>query len=505
MSLLQMSFAGAVMILAIIVIRALAINLLPKKTFLVLWGIAVVRLLLPFSIPSTLSVYSLIGNPTPVVNSIKGPQTFTTLPSDIYGQTVIPDNISNTVNPVPVWAVIWVAGVLVCALVFSVAYWKCRQEFQTSLPVDNSFIRNWLNEHRLKRPIFIRQSNRFSAPLTYGIFRPVILMPTSTDWGNTRSLQYVLAHEYVHIRRFDSITKLVLIVVLCVHWFNPLVWAMYILANRDIELSCDEAVIRHFGENTKAAYAWSLISMEETRSGLTPLCNNFNKNAIEERITAIMKIRKVSMLSLVLALALVVGVTTGFATSAASAGDDGREVSIDELDLRVGDEIPGVKVTENSTKFVDIAELNLAVGDEIPGVKVTENSTQFVDIAELNLAVGDEIAGVKMIEDANVSELATNGDAVVSLAPNAEMSIGKIAEGEGKTITVSITSLHSAEIEVCVSSLDGEASYSETVTFGTDGGSDTVAIQIRESGEYALSVKNTSAANADFSLSYIIR
>ncbi|MCM1026033.1 MAG: hypothetical protein NC432_06335 [Roseburia sp.] len=188
MSLLQMSFAGTVMILAIIVIRALAINLLPKKTFLVLWGIAVARLLLPFCIPSAFSVYSLIGNPAPVVNSVKGPQTAVTLPSDIYGQTVIPDNISNTVPPVSAWTVVWGAGVLVCALVFAVAYRKCQQEFQTSLPVDNGFIQSWLNEHRLKHPISIRQTNRFSAPLTYGIFRPVILMPTSTDWENTKSL-----------------------------------------------------------------------------------------------------------------------------------------------------------------------------------------------------------------------------------------------------------------------------------------------------------------------------
>ena len=74
MSLLQMSFTGAVVILAIIVIRALAINLLPKKTFLVLWGIAVMRRLLPFSIPSAFSVYSLIGSHTPAVNPAKGPQ-----------------------------------------------------------------------------------------------------------------------------------------------------------------------------------------------------------------------------------------------------------------------------------------------------------------------------------------------------------------------------------------------------------------------------------------------
>ncbi len=321
MSLLQMSFAGAVMILANIVIRALAINLLPKKTFSALWGIAVVRLLLPFSLPSAFSVYSLIGNHTPAVNPAKVPQAAVMLPGDVNRQMVMHGYVSNTVIPVSVWMIVWAAGALVCALVFTIAYWKCQQEFQTSLPIDNGFFQSWLKTHRLKRPISIRQSSRFSAPLTYGIFRPVILMPTSTEWENTNALQYVLAHEYMHIRRFDSFTKLVLIAVLCVHWFNPLVWAMYILANRDIELSCDEAVVRLFGENMKAAYARSLISMEETRSSLAPLCNNFNRNPIEERITAIMKYKKTSIFSLALALALVFGTITTFATSAQQASD----------------------------------------------------------------------------------------------------------------------------------------------------------------------------------------
>ena len=317
MSLLQMSFAGAVMILAIIVIRALAITFLPKKTFLALWGIAVMRLLLPFSLPSVFSVYSLIGNHIPMTAPAKVQQAFEVLLPEISGQmATMPGGISNTASPISVWTIIWGIGALVCALVFAIAYWKCCQEFQTSLPVDNDFIKGWLSSHQLKREISIRQSSRFSVPLTYGVLRPVILTPTSTDWENTKALQYVFAHEYVHIRRFDSITKLVLITGLCVHWFNPLVWAMYVLANRDIELSCDEAVVRLFGENTKAAYARSLISMEETRSGLTPLCNNFNKNAIEERITAIMKMKKTSVFSLVLALFLVFGVTTAFATSA---------------------------------------------------------------------------------------------------------------------------------------------------------------------------------------------
>ena len=357
MSLLQMSFAGAVMILAIIVIRALAVNLLPKKTFLALWGIAVARLLLPFSVPSAFSVYSLIGNHTPAVPTTKGPQAVGMLPTEIAGQmATMPGNISNAASSISVWVIVWAVGVLACALVFAIAYWKCRQEFQTSLPIDNGFIQNWLKSHRLKRSISVRQSSRFSAPLTYGVFRPVILLPMSTEWENTKALQYVLAHEYVHIRRFDSITKLVLIAVLCVHWFNPLVWAMYILANRDIELSCDEAVVRLFGENTRAAYARTLISMEETRSGLTPLCNNFNKNAIEERITAIMKMKKTSMFSLVLAVALIVGVTTVFATSAfaSSAKESEKQANILELAPSSNEQI--------IEKSIDVADSNNTAG-----------------------------------------------------------------------------------------------------------------------------------------------
>jgi len=144
-------------------------------------------------------------------------------------------------------------------------------------------------------------------------------MPKTTDWGDEETLTYVLGHEYVHIRRFDTVTKLVLTSALCIHWFNPMVWIMYVLANRDIELSCDEAVIHGFGERTKSAYAMTLIRMEEMRSGLSPLCNHFSKNAIEERIVAIMKIKRASLVGLFAAIGLVVGVTMAFATSAQAA------------------------------------------------------------------------------------------------------------------------------------------------------------------------------------------
>lgn len=329
MSLLHMSFAGAVMILVVTVIRALVIYRVPKKTFMVLWGITLARLLIPFSAPSAFSVYTFLGKKEPVI-SIVGDTAVTTFgPAIQEGQmTTAPNYISHSEVAVPIWAIIWAIGALICAVVFSITYWKCYKEFQTSLPIDNDFTRNWLSSHHIKRSIQIRQSELVSAPLTFGILRPVILMPKTTDWNDEKTLQYVLEHEFVHIRRFDTITKLILLIALCVHWFNPFVWVMYVLANRDIELSCDETVLHVFGENTKASYARTLIGMEEIKSGITPLCNNFSKNALEERMTAIMKTKKSTVLSIALAVLIVAGTATAFATSAKVEDDKANSTTL---------------------------------------------------------------------------------------------------------------------------------------------------------------------------------
>ena len=110
-------------------------------------------------------------------------------------------------------------------------------------------------------------AGRISSPLTFGVLRPVILVPKKTDWTDETALRYVLEHEFVHIQRFDVLSKLLLIAAVCVHWFNPLVWVMYVLANRDLELSCGETVLRRFGGDIRAAYARVLIRMEAASGG----------------------------------------------------------------------------------------------------------------------------------------------------------------------------------------------------------------------------------------------
>lgn len=318
MKLLQMSLAGGVMILVITVIRALAIERLPKKTFLALWAAVLARLLAPVSLPSALSIYSLLARRAPAAAEWTAVPALPALPAETgaAAAAAAQQTASAPAAQPPVWTIVWAVGAAVCAVVFAAAYGRCCREFRASFPVENDVTRRWLQSHPLRRTIAIRQSGRISSPLTFGVLRPVILMPKKTDWTDETALRYVLEHEFVHIQRFDVLSKLLLIAAVCVHWFNPLVWVMYVLANRDLELSCDETVLRRFGGDVRAAYARVLIRMEAARGGFAPLCNHFGKNAIEERITAIMKTKRITIVSLGLAALLVAGTVTVFATSA---------------------------------------------------------------------------------------------------------------------------------------------------------------------------------------------
>jgi len=345
MDLLQMSFSGAVMILAVTVVRALTMHRLPKRTFLALWGVVLARLLLPFSLPSMFSVYSLLEKAVSRFASAPRAQPVPVPMVSVGRAAGIPQSAA-ALSP---WRIVWACGALVCGLIFAAAYGRCCREFRASLPVQNGFTEEWLRTHPLIRGLSVRQSDRVCTPLTYGILHPVILMPKRVSWENTQALQYVLAHEYVHIRRFDNAKKFILIAAVCAHWFNPLVWVMYVLANRDIELSCDEAVVRLFGEQEKGAYARALIRMEEVRSGLTPLCSNFSKNAIEERITAIMKIRKTTVVSMLIACLIVVGTATAFATSA----QPDASLSKEELDRALNAEYSAAYEVESMISYVN--------------------------------------------------------------------------------------------------------------------------------------------------------
>ena len=419
MSLLEMSFSGAILVLTILAVRAVLKNRLPKITFTVLWMVALLRLLVPFSIPSAWSVYAFLPSADSVTEQAQrfaqgvyekyageragndfldtsllqrrneagstgesGGPSVQELATDQISlrdqETLTEPNTSASAfsakvwdkegaasgkasiagakrHRLPVWNIIWAAGLLFCTAYFTCAYLRCYREFQMSLPINEGMLRNWYSTHPLKRKLSVRQSDQIDSPLSYGIWHPVILLPKSTKWEDGFQLRYVLEHEYVHIQHFDAAIKLLAAAALCVHWFNPLVWLMYIFFNRDLELYCDETVIRRFGEEEKSAYAMTLIELEEEKSGVVLLGNSFSKNAIEERIRAIMKIKKMSLLACGMAAVLVGGITLLFATSCKAYG---KSEKTSEVDVQEYSTASGGTKEERNTKLLASAVSN---------------------------------------------------------------------------------------------------------------------------------------------------
>ena len=410
MSLFQMSVAGGVLILFIVVIRALAIHRLPKTTFLALWMIAALRLLLPFSIPLTFNIHIGLDVFSDVVQELPSGNIASTLPGDSPPSydigTAVP---SPATEHISTFEILWLVGVLLLAIYFSISYFRSMRKFRMSIPDNTPYIQNWLTAHQISRPLAVRSSDLISSPLTYGILHPVILLPKKLDRNDQVALKYVLTHEYVHIRRFDAITKILFAAVLCIHWFNPLVWVMYVLANRDMELSCDAWVIRMMGEKNRSSYALMLIKMEEKRSGMSALYSHFGKNAISERIEAIMKFKKTSILACAFALVLVVGATTAFATSSGAW----QEFDLDDLNLtegHTGTETDNMKIVDSEgipDQVKDLDQFNLTegqVGTQSNGMKMIDPSDtrgQILDTDDLDLVegnVGTENSSMKMFE-----------------------------------------------------------------------------------------------------------
>ena len=410
MSLFQMSVAGGVLILLIVVIRALAIHRLPKTTFLALWMIAALRLLLPFSIPLPFNIHIGLDIFSNVVQELPSGNIASTLPGDSPPSydigTAVP---SPATEHISTFEILWLVGVLLLAIYFSISYFRSMRKFRMSIPDNTPYIQNWLTAHQISRPLAVRSSDLISSPLTYGILHPVILLPKKLDRNDQVALKYVLTHEYVHIRRFDAITKILFAAVLCIHWFNPFVWVMYVLANRDMELSCDAWVIRMMGAKNRSSYALMLIKMEERRNGMSALCSHFGKNAISERIEAIMKFKKTSILACAFALVLVVGATTAFATSTGAW----REFDLDDLNLtegHTGTETDNMKIVDSEDipdQVKDLDQFDLTegqVGTQSNGMKMIDPSDtrgQILDTDDLNLVegnVGTETSSMKMFE-----------------------------------------------------------------------------------------------------------
>ncbi len=301
MNLLQMSLSASVLILMAVAFRKFFSARIPRPIFSLLWLLAWWKLMIP--VPA--------GFPVPAAHQLreKMPDITAALPlSAGTWQTAGagPDFGWNLLK------ILWLCGAVSVSLYIAYLHAASMKKYRTAIPLkESSWIPMWLEQKRSFRRITVRVSDEIDSPLTYGIFFPVILLPKQTDWADKKSMKLILEHEAAHIRHLDALKKLCLTVSCVCHWFNPLVWFMASLACRDMELACDEAVVRAMGGENRKFYADLLVNLEAKRAGIHLLTSGFGQSLIRERIFHIMKKKeKASLTGILLSLAMTISCIT---------------------------------------------------------------------------------------------------------------------------------------------------------------------------------------------------
>ncbi|BCJ97839.1 hypothetical protein bsdcttw_08800 [Anaerocolumna chitinilytica] len=175
----------------------------------------------------------------------------------------------------------------------------------------------------MMRQVRILTFDRIESPVTIGVLNPKIILPKNMEMDRGRRLEYVLSHEMVHIKRFDIVWKLLSMIILCLNWFNPLVWLMYKQFNQDIEMACDEKVIKIYGNDAKPDYAYAIIQLMERKPNASLMYSGFGQKPVEERIKSIMKLGNPTKKSIAVSITVILMSTMAFFTTVAAADEFG--------------------------------------------------------------------------------------------------------------------------------------------------------------------------------------
>lgn len=326
--LLKMSISSSILIILTIILRFYAINKLPKKVFVLLWNIAILRLLIPFDLPIHYGIASpmekMLDSSVGHYNVAKSPNSPVIM--ETSREPMINDTVALSLGSVTWTTIIWVAGMVILLVVFGVLYWKEYQKIQAALPVSKETENYFRSVAEIPNRVKFLVSDRISTPLTIGVLSPKIIFPKIFKLSDCTKIKYVLTHELIHIKRLDNLWKIIIFIVVSVHWFNPFVWIMYGLFNRDVELSCDEKVVTLLGETTKKEYVMTLVDLAEKQHQWSFISNGFGKNAIQERVVAIMKFKKATCISIGCTVFLLAGAITVFAQNDFKA--TGNDISV---------------------------------------------------------------------------------------------------------------------------------------------------------------------------------
>ena len=280
-SILDMSFEASFLIIAVLLVRIL-LSKFSKLFRKALWCLVALRLSLPFTFKSSLSLV---------------PHESTYIPEN--GVPSI-DNAAAITNNAFDWKIlIPYAWVIVCVVLLVYALFGFIK-LKTSIS----------DAVKFKDNIF--QSEKVDSPFVFGILKPRIYV--SYDIKG-ESLDFVLKHENTHIKYFDHITKIVGFAILCVHWFNPLVWVSYVLFCKDTELACDELVVRNMTEDKRKSYARALYEIGTNKPRITACPIAFGEVSIKERVKTAVSYKKIGKVALAVSVILCVSVAVCFMTS----------------------------------------------------------------------------------------------------------------------------------------------------------------------------------------------
>ena len=344
LALVDLSITASYFIVAVVLLRFVLAKA-PKWIRGILWGLVGIRLTIPFSVES---MFSLIPDKSPIpalyesgVNSVDTtdipefnvgvgatPQAVETLNTGVVPETMQ----AGSVSVATILGIVWLVGLAAMLVYCTVTYIRLNKSVADAVLYRGG-----------KHAIY--QSEKVASPFVLGIFAPRIFIPYHMG---EEDLQCVIAHEKAHIARKDHWIKPLGYVILSVHWFNPLVWLAYVLLCRDIELACDESVIRQLGMEHKKIYSEALLkcSVSQHRIAACPLA--FGEVGVKKRITNVLHYKKPAFWVIVVALVLCAVVAVCFMTKPKDddLATDKSEQELVEQELRLEQEMAEQEMTE---------------------------------------------------------------------------------------------------------------------------------------------------------------
>ena len=302
LQLLNMSLTGGIVILFIMLVRLL-LKRAPKVFSYALWSVALFRLLCPFSFESVVSLLPVKSQSVPMDIALSPSPRIDSgfAPLDAAVNSFLPaPKPGDSVNPLQAFLfigeILWLAGAAALLLGSAISYIRLRLRLKGAVLAEKG----------------VYEVPGLETPFLLGVFRPKIYLPAGLS-GEER--QYVLCHERTHLKRLDHLVKPLGYFALCLHWFNPLVWAAFFLMETDMELSCDESVLKQMGNGAKKGYSSSLLSMSAKGRvfGGSPLA--FGEIRIKARVKNVLRYKKPAFWALLTAIIVVAGTLLGLAGS----------------------------------------------------------------------------------------------------------------------------------------------------------------------------------------------